>query len=80
MSIICTPSSARRPQVLFAFKKAVELNGKPEVYAPLASCAEAVVGWMRVRGWGWQTRVLTGQPEGENVARTNNSDSPANAT
>ncbi|KAL4419625.1 hypothetical protein ABPG77_008566 [Micractinium sp. CCAP 211/92] len=34
-------------EVLFAFKKAVELNGKPEVYAPLASCAEAVVGWMR---------------------------------
>ncbi|KAL4443214.1 hypothetical protein ABPG75_010969 [Micractinium tetrahymenae] len=34
-------------EVLMAFKKAFELNGKPEVYGPLAACAEAVVGWMR---------------------------------
>lgn len=33
------------------FKKAYELNGKPEVYGPLASCADAVVRWMLVRGF-----------------------------
>ena len=30
-------------------KKAYELNGKPEVYGPLASCADAIVRWMVVR-------------------------------
>lgn len=47
-------------------KKAQELNGKPEVYEPLASCAEAVVGWMRVRGWGRMRRP--GSPEEAEVA------------
>lgn len=35
-----------------SFKKAYELNGKPEVYGPLASCADALVRWMVVRGLG----------------------------
>lgn len=45
----CSP---RPSQVLMSFKKAYELNGKPEVYGPLASCADALVRWMVVRGLG----------------------------
>lgn len=54
------PPLTYRPQVLIALKKAVECNGKPEVYDPLASCAEAVVGWMRVRCWPLQGAGLLG--------------------
>lgn len=47
---LAPPHSATPPrQVLIAFKKAYELNGKPEVYGPLASCADALQRWMRVR-------------------------------
>ncbi len=47
----CTdvPLLPHPPQVLMSFKKAYELNGKPEVYGPLASCADALVRWMVVR-------------------------------
>lgn len=38
--------------MLVSFKKALEINGKPEVYAPLAALADSLQRWMRVRPRG----------------------------
>ena len=58
---VCLPPTPTPDQLLHNFKKALELNGRPDVYAPLTEMAALTVKWMEVGHRGGAGRAARGR-------------------
>ena len=66
---VCLPPTPTPDQLLHNFKKALELNGRPDVYAPLTEMAALTVKWMEVGHRGGAGRAGTQRMCGAEVVR-----------